>query len=305
MTKLSALSCLEVNSCPHVAYSVLSSIIQALPGLKRLNLRHVKGVRLIEELCEVSSLRSMQKLSLDLRVADAGVAAHAALLEAVLGLTTLRELLLWHSCAATMSLARACFVSRLQCLHRLSIKSCAVTTDLVHGIAEIRSLQSLELADCSEINNADLKALSKLSNLCNLDLYSAPLIGDEGLAHLAGCTKLLSFRMINSSITDKSLQIITKFRSLRNLSLEGAINLTDASLYLLPQLILLKILDLAGCRQLTDEGLIKLAVMGELRQLNLERCTSITNAGVHKFRARILLAGPAGHGGSGGIIVFF
>lgn len=305
ITQLSALSCLEVNNCPLISQGVLPCIIAALPSLKRLNLRHIKGACLLEQLCRVSALTDMHKLSLDLRVSDGSADAHETFLDAVLGLTTLHELLLWHSCAAPMSLTRACALSRLQSLHRLSIKSCTVTADLLRGVAAIASLATLELADCSLITDASIQPLRALTRLQNLDLNEAPLIGDAGVAHLAGCTRLLSFRIINSAITDKSMPVIAKFTGLRNLSLEGATNLSNASLSLLPRLMLLKILDLAGCRRLTDDGLISLAVMGELRQLNLERCTSITNQGVHKFRARILLAGPPGHGGSGCIIVFF
>lgn len=305
ITRLSALSCLEVNNCPLVSQGVLPGILAALPSLARLNLRHIKGAALLEQLARVSALTGMSKLSLDLRVGNAGADVHAAFLSSVLSLTTLDELLLWHSCAEPMALAAAAAVSRLARLHRLSIKSCAVSPSLLQGIARISSLQTLELADCSALGDAALAPLCALTALENLDLNHAPLVGDAGLAHLAGCTRLLSFRIIDSAITDKSLSVITRFRSLRNLSLEGATNLTNASLNVLPRLFLLKILDLAGCRCLTDDGLINLAVMGELRQLNLERCTSITNQGVHKFRARILLAGPPGHGGSGCIIVFF
>lgn len=303
ITQLEALSCLEVNNCPLISQGVLPGILAALPNLQRLNLRHIKGANLLEQLGRIALLPNMQRLSLDLRVSDDSEAMHETFLNAVLGLTTLKELLLWHSCAAPISLPHVTAISRLQCLHRLSVKSCKVSPALLQGVAAISLLRTLELADCSDITDAALRPLGVLSNLENLDLNEAPLLGDAALVHLEGCTRLHSFRIVNSAITDKSMTVVSKFRMLRNLSLEGAVNLSDASLSLLPRL--LKILDLAGCRRLTDNGLISLAIMGELRQLNLERCTSITNQGVHKFRARILLAGPPGHGGSGCIIVFF
>ena len=147
--------------------------------------------------------------------------------------------------------------------------------------------------------------MSKLCMLQNLDLSEAPLIGDEGIEHIAGCTNLLSFRIKSSTISDKSLKIISTFVRLRNLSLKASQNITDEGVTILPQLTCLKILDLADCILITDQGLQHLAVMGELRQLNLERCRQVTNSGVDTFRTKILAAGPPGWTGSGGITVFF
>ena len=318
ITALTKLTCLEVNACPHLASIVVPALVDHLPSLQRLQLRQLKGDHLEAQLCYVSRLERLLTLSVDhctsLPVHEAhqpqpvtGAEAGLQFLSCMSQLTMLKGLQLWQNNANCMNLPGCTVLSKLQLLTRVSIVSaeCQVADALLQSIAELINLRSLELCRCATVGSAGLQHMSQLSMLQNLDLSEAPLIGDEGIEHIAGCTNLLSFRIKSSTISDKSLKIISTFVRLRNLSLKASANITDEGVTLLPQLTCLKILDLADCILVTDQGLQHLAVMGELRQLNLERCRKVTNTGVDKFRTQILAAGPPGFAGSGGIIVFF
>lgn len=318
ITALTQLTCLEVSACPHLASIVLPGLVENLPSLQRLQLRKLRGDHLEAQLCCVSRLERLLTLSVDqctsLPVQDAlqpqpmsEEEAGLQFLACLSNLTMLEGLQLWQNNASCMNLAGCTVLSKLQLLTRVSIVSehCQAADALLQSLAQLINLRSLELCRCTTVGNAGLKHMSQLSELQNLDLSEAPLIGDEGLEYIAGCTNLLSFRIKSSTISDKSLKIISTFVRLRNLSLKASQHISDEGVTLLPALTSLKILDLADCILITDQGLQHLAVMGELRQLNLERCRQITNCGVERFRKQILSAGPPGFAGSGGIIVFF
>lgn len=319
LTSLIQLTCLELKACPHLASIVLPALVENLTCLQRLQLRKLRGDHLEEQLCTVSRLNRLRTLSIDecssfMPAPDAQQAevlpaeeAGMRLLQCIRNLTMLEGLQLWQNNANCMNFSGCTVLSTLQLLTRVSIVSeqCMVGDALLQSIAQLVNLRALELRKCVTVQNSSLQHFSKLSSLQNLDMHEAPLIGDEGIEHIAGCTHLLSFRIMKSNISDKSLKIIKTFSRLRNLSLKDSQNLKDEGVTLLPALTSLKILDLAGCILITDQGLQHLAVMGELRQLNLERCQQITNDGVQRFRKQILAAGPPGFSGSGGIIVFF
>jgi hypothetical protein len=133
----------------------------------------------------------------------------------------------------------------------------------------------------TKASDDDLKVLSKLPALENLDLTNAPITG-AGLAHLRGLRNLQHLGLWNTKVDDAGLEHLARLTKLQSLVLDGT-RVTDAGLEYLAGLTDLEgWLDLSGTG-VTDVGLKHLEKLTKLRNLNLRK-TAVTWAGAAKLR---------------------
>jgi hypothetical protein len=161
-------------------------------------------------------------------------------------------------------------LTKLPALERLILHRCAVTDDGLAQVAKMTKLKELTLADCP-ITDAGLASLSALSELEVLNLASSfgdtPRIKGDGLAALAGLTKLRVLVLDKNLIDDAGLAALKKLHGLRELYLEQT-RVTGPGLANLKELSHLTVLSLNETK-IADAGLAALQDVGSLEVLNL------------------------------------
>jgi hypothetical protein len=154
--------------------------------------------------------------------------------------------------------------------------------DMAH-LAKLHRLEVLELANCYQLTDAGLKVLAGLRDLRELRLGQVvyqgydPKVGDAGLVHLAGLTRLEILELQGTGLTDRGLANLSGLTRLQDLSL-GDTRITDAGLKHLKGLSQLQELDLRDTA-VTDAGLTALTGLSRLRTVRLEG-TRVTPRGV-------------------------
>ncbi|HEV3165254.1 MAG TPA: hypothetical protein VGZ22_14605 [Isosphaeraceae bacterium] len=139
----------------------------------------------------------------------------------------------------------------------------------------------------SDLRDGDLRNLSSLYWVEQLDLSDCDNITDSGLANIAGLKhlKVLSLssnqeprlRSFGPKITDAGLVQLRGLTALRELSLRGSL-VTDAGLANLADLTNLEVLELSST-VITDAGLRHISALKRLKRLTL-RQTMVTDAGL-------------------------
>lgn len=295
LAPLDGLTALELFGCTAVASSAVSTLLHALPRLQRLTLRNIWSRDLSyagSAMQLIGQLRDLRALSLH-RVGNslASRAELEGMAAAVMSLTQLESLLLWGSNAQYLDGRDWAPLRALTRLSRLAV-SCRVTDEQVENVAALPHLHTVEFMSALRLTNRSLAAIAQVPGLRNLDLNECPNIDDAGMTHLAARTGLLTFQLIGSGITDKSLQLMGRWKRLRNLSLARTDGIGDEGLRALCAATHLKVLDVTKCTNITDKGLVLLVKLRDLRHLNIEQCSGVSNAGVARFKTLVLKAGP-------------
>ena len=160
-----------------------------------------------------------------------------------------------------------------------------------------RSLQSLQINNCTKISGAGLDRLTDLNHLeakhcANLQNGSfAPELNYLNLSHCAHITggtlgqlKKLTHLILwcCPAVNGTGLRGLPK--QLMALDLEGCGQLTDDCLAQLKPLTALESLSLKNCNQISDAGLIHLN-HAALKHLNLSACTNVTGLNLDRFKA--------------------
>jgi internalin A len=134
-------------------------------------------------------------------------------------------------------------LARLTSLKSLSLKKCKQFSGDLRLLAELKSLQSLELSECEL--SGDLRPLAGLTSLQTLDLSGCTrLIG--GLSPLAGLTSLQTLDLAICEQLTGDLSPLAGLTSLQTLALAGCEQLRGG-LSPLAELKSLHWLDLHGC----------------------------------------------------------
>jgi beta-lactamase regulating signal transducer with metallopeptidase domain len=137
-------------------------------------------------------------------------------------------------------------LSRLQRMRLNNVKR----DDTVLDIGALTNLEhlSMEVEDPKlrrsngAVRDTDLISIGKLKNLTYLGFYDSALLTDEGLAHLAGMTRLERLFIGGPNITDQGLAHLARMTSLYQLNITG--NFTDRGLRQLDPLIGLRYLSI-------------------------------------------------------------
>ena len=151
-------------------------------------------------------------------ITDAGLACIAQL-------TVLRALTLTHLDSEGVTTHGLCeLLPRLAALRDLSLLGCAglvnlTTLQALYMTGSLRSLHSLDLSDCSSMDDACLAVIARLPNLQKLWLTNCELITDAGLQALAplGALQELDLSCLRR-ITDKGLKALAPLTALRHLA---------------------------------------------------------------------------------------
>jgi Leucine Rich repeat len=135
-------------------------------------------------------------------------------------------------------------------------------------------------AVATEINDAGMIHLQRLTDLISLDLTGTP-VTDAGLLHLSGLTKLYALGLDETQVTSVGLVHLQAMTKLQGLGLKKT-RVADAGLIYLRRLKELDTLDLSGT-PLTDAGLVHLQGLTQLRFLSLNG-SQVTDAGVQGLK---------------------
>ncbi|MDF2550204.1 MAG: F-box/LRR-repeat protein 3 [Chlamydiales bacterium] len=154
-------------------------------------------------------------------------------------------------------------VQILECLDHLeqiTIINCPMLTPEAFSIlSKYSDLKKLVIQDCQAADDALLQALAPCKSLSILKLSDGSLITDEGVIALRDAS-FVSLELFNApQLTDRSLEVISRFRRLTNFSLSGCERVTDQGLGQMTSLPL-RFLKLEKIRRLTGSFLAEKAL---------------------------------------------
>ena len=113
-----------------------------------------------------------------------------------------------------------------------------------------------------DVPDAGFRHVGRCEQVEALDCMYVTEMTDAATAHLAGLSRLTSYRAWTSRITDRSLEILGRMSSLERLLFENIAGITDA-------------------------GLAALARLPRLREIELDMLPNVTAEGVASFPAHV------------------
>eukprot|EP00210_Caulerpa_lentillifera_P003398 g3242.t1 len=194
-------------------------------------------------------------------------------------------------------------------MQKLSLERTMVGIEAIQEIVKYKNLHTLNLRNCSEIDDFCLLFLSHVTTLTTLNVSKLYNITDDGVRHLmqlpnltsldlSYCTRLGGNWISSSSssvhlkltelkladccswVTDEILKTVTEcVPKLKILKLENCVQLTSEGLAALTRLDLVD-LDLSFCVGVHDDDLKLISKINSLEHLNLAFCSLITDDGM-------------------------
>ncbi|PNT71614.1 uncharacterized protein LOC100844673 isoform X2 [Brachypodium distachyon] len=143
----------------------------------------------------------------------------------------------------------------------------AVDAEWLAYLGSFRYLRVLKLADCKNVNNSAVWALSGMSTLKELVLSRCSRISDAGIKHIVSIDSLEKLHLSETGLTDNGVTLISALQNLDLLDL-GGIHMTDKTLRSLQVLTRLEHLDIWGS-EITNEGASVLKAFTRLSFLNV------------------------------------
>jgi Leucine-rich repeat (LRR) protein len=172
-------------------------------------------------------------------------------------------------------------------------------------LAELTSLQSLNIGFCKGVTGNSLEYLAGLQSLTDLKLDGCSGIWGHGLAHLSGLQlrsldlssckgamidiehlpkTLKTLRLGGSGVTSAIIGHLTGLHELRSLDLSRCYEITNDDIAeLLTELSNLEELNLSLCYRIADESMEHIAGLKSLRCLDLSFCDAITSDGLRQL----------------------
>ncbi|MGB2862833.1 MAG: hypothetical protein WBC05_05855 [Sedimentisphaerales bacterium] len=243
----------------NVLYGVTETGLMALSKLPSLKNITVDGNLLSEEgLALLSKFKSLEHVYID------NTDKMDAIVKELINLPGLKELTLGTG-LTDEGLVK---LKNMQFLQSLMIGPSQITGKGIAALAEIPSLQKLQLRQAKLDSEDDWVALGKLSALQSLNLqYLLSEVTDAHISHLSGLQFLkdLSIDAIiikdrnatfSMDVTDDGLRYLSKLKSLEQLSLRGA-KITDEGIQQLSEIQTLKYMYIQDCN-VTEQGLLRL-----------------------------------------------
>jgi len=118
-------------------------------------------------------------------------------------------------------------VSMVETLKELHLQAPVSREDLAL-LEACKELTKLSFSN-AQLKNEDLALIGRLTNLTSLDINSARDVDYHGLKQLAGLTHLQSLNVSLTAFSDAGLEVVAKFKNLRDLSLY-ATEVTDSGI---------------------------------------------------------------------------
>lgn len=153
-------------------------------------------------------------------------------------------------------------------------------------LSGVPSTQCLRLWG-TQVNDENLKAVAKLSNLKSLVIVDGENVSDAGTVHLKNLDQLDWLVITGSRITDESISVFAELPRLRVLNL-AASKLTNSGVSRLSSSEKLKNLFLHGtddrANEVDDNGIMALKSLPNLQFLGVKN-TQVTDDGITEFTA--------------------
>uniref|UniRef100_A0A8C8U162 F-box and leucine-rich repeat protein 13 n=1 Tax=Peromyscus maniculatus bairdii TaxID=230844 RepID=A0A8C8U162_PERMB len=184
-------------------------------------------------------------------------------------------------------------MSVLKQLTVLNLTNCVRISDIglrqfLDGPASVR-IRELNLTNCSLLGDASIVRLSeRCPNLHYLSLRNCEHLTDLAIECISGMLSLVSVDLSGTLISNESLNILSRHRKLRELSLSECANITDIGIraYCKTSLFL-EHLDISYCRQLSDDIIKTVAIFcTHITSLNIAGCPKITDGGLETLSAK-------------------
>ncbi|XP_052576932.1 dynein regulatory complex subunit 6 [Peromyscus californicus insignis] len=184
-------------------------------------------------------------------------------------------------------------MSVLKQLTVLNLTNCVRISDtglrqFLDGPASVR-IRELNLTNCSLLGDASIVRLSeRCPNLHYLSLRNCEHLTDLAIECISGMLSLVSIDLSGTLISNESLNILSRHRKLRELSLSECANITDVGIraYCKTSLFL-EHLDISYCRQLSDDIIKTVAIFcTHITSLNIAGCPKITDGGLETLSAK-------------------
>jgi internalin A len=166
-------------------------------------------------------------------------------------------------------------------LEILDLSKTQVTNAGLTYIAKLTRLRALRLSSVSGVTDEGLAHFKNLKHLERLDLQGTAVTG-SGIPQLADLPNLRSIHLSGARITDESMEQLESLKSLEELLLAYT-NVSDAGLQRTGSLPRLRWLHIRSGR-ITDVGLMALSKAPKLELLQIPSTPHVTAAGVDEFR---------------------
>ena len=175
-------------------------------------------------------------------------------------------------------------LSRSQSIEYLWGRECPNLKDAgFAALAELPALKGLAVS-CKFVGDA---ALAKLSAFPALKELMPMDVSDDGFRHVGQCKQIESLvLMYCRDTTDAATEHIQGLSNLMKYH-AGYTRITDRSLGLLSRMRTLEELSFEGCKWITDAGLNALATLPYLREFSIGNCPRVTRAGISVFASNI------------------
>jgi len=151
------------------------------------------------------------------------------------------------------------------------------------ALAGMPALKGLAVS-CKFVDDEALAALPDFPALKEL----VPMdVGDDGFRHIGRCRQLESLTLMYCrDTTDAATSYLVGLSSLKKYH-SGYTLITDRSLELLGRIKSLEVLSFEGCKFITDAGLPFLTTLPRLREISIGGCPRVTRTGVTGFSSNV------------------
>lgn len=174
----------------------------------------------------------------------------------------------WWFNMSPMSDAEIKDLARLKNLRNLWIDVGSLSVDSILSLKKYK-LKKLGLIDVP-LSGEHMEALSQLSTLEELHLIENRIQSDDHFSSFKNLTDLKSLLINSQTITNNSIEILSKSTDLTILSLNGCKNISDVAIKSLTKMKNLERLSLADT-SFTEDGIIKVTRLEKLIVLSLAR----------------------------------
>ncbi len=174
-------------------------------------------------------------------------------------------------------------IANLTTLQQLDLRECKLSnSELTTAVKPLAKLKALRLSGKGGSTSVDDDGLAVLANCPDLRVLAADEIwfSEQGLKKLSGCKNLVELYIAQTLIEDAAMPTVASFKQLKKLRLAK----TQVSATGLKALAGLKLedLDLSECSQINDGAMEAVATFTTLKRLNLWR-DPISDAGFSKL----------------------
>ncbi|QDV23903.1 leucine-rich repeat domain-containing protein [Aureliella helgolandensis] len=227
--KLKTLEHLDLRDCS-LDNDQLAAIAAEMPLLRSLRLNGKSGATSVDDdgLAVLKNMPQLKVLSADyLWVSEDGL-AHLAKPE------QLSELYLAKTLVDDTSLE---FIAGLTGLKKARLAQSSISSEGLKLLEKL-PLEDLDISECSQLDDASMSSVGKMTTLKRLNLWRVALT-DEGIAHLANLNNLEWLNLDNTRLSDAGVAYLSGMTKLKFLHL-GSTSVSDAGLDALHPLTNLK-----------------------------------------------------------------